>query len=535
MAYDEFDDGDQSEYTGGQAEPEYGGGWADEQAKDAGAEGAGYAEEPSEPAEVAAEAGAEAGGSAEERAEAPLLDEQAPAGTFAPEPKRSFTEAAHPKKRAAAPAKTNKTLVLSAIAGAFALLVIASVAIPSLRRGKQPKESAETPVANDPRLTDYSLLVPEKEAPLYMEPSDAQEPPAALPPLSIDGAVQAEPMPAVEEPPAPRHAAPSQGAYASERPNTRGDRLQAKSISGIKGLTSTQSRYLDGSSGLTAQAAQAEQAANPYAQYGLPPKEQYIQQALGAYGLQAPQPGAAAAGYAQGGGYAGNGYAAQNDQSGKTLFYQNGRDNAGMGQYLPQASIWQGTIFEATLTSDINTDLPGEATAMIAKNVYSSLDGKYMLIPQNSRLFGTYNSSISYSQSRVQVGWHTLIRPDGYAISLGNMQATDARGAAGLPGIVNDHPFQYLKALGLISAFRVMGGELGASSAQLGANNTYVQNLAADTQNMINTFGAKIIDRALDVQPTIVIRAGTTINIVANQTLLLPPLDPYPATQSYHR
>jgi type IV secretion system protein VirB10 len=476
----------------------------------------------------------------EDSAGAPLMDEDAPAGAFAPEPKRPFTDAARPKKNRPAPAKANKTLVLGALAGAVVLLVVASVAAPLLKREKQPKEAGEPPIASDPRLTDYSLLVPEKKAAPYAEPSYDEEIEAPLPPLSIDNAVLAEPMPAVEEPPAPYYAAPSQGPRVSERPNTRDDRLQAKSISGIKGVTSTQKQYLDGSAGALAQADQITQAPNPYAQYGLPPKEQYMQQALGAYGYAAGgaaggggngyAAGSAASGYAAGGGYA-----AQNDQSGKTLFYQNGRESAGMGQHLPQASIWQGTIFEATLTSAINTDLPGEAAAMITKNVYSSLDGKYMLIPQNSRLFGTYNSSISYSQSRVQVGWHTLIRPDGYAISLGNMQATDAKGAAGLPGIINDHPFQYLKALGLISAFRIMGGELGASAAQLGANNTYVQNLTADTQNMINAFGAKIIDRALDVQPTIVIAAGTPINIVVNQTLLLPPIDPYPVAQSYHR
>jgi type IV secretion system protein VirB10 len=518
MARDEFDDDDALE----PADPEYGASYTGEAAEEAEAEGGGRREEPYEPAEAAAEAD----DSTEEAAGAPLMDEEAPSSAFKPEPKRPFMEAAHPKKRGAAPVKTNKTLVLGAIAGAFALLVIASAVIPLFRGEKQPKEAAETPGANDPRWTDYSRLAPEKER-LVPPSADGDEELYLPPPPLLDNAVQTvqtEPPPPPAEAPQPRPSATYQGASVSSRPVTRDDRLQAKSISGIKGLTSTQKQYLDGSSGAIAQAAQAS---NPYAQYGLPPKDQYMQQALGAYGSASPQPQAAA--YASG-----SGYAAQNDQSGKTLFHQNGREGAGMGQYLPQASIWQGTIFEATLTSAINTDLPGEATAMITKNVYSSLDGKYMLIPQNSRLFGAYNSSISYSQSRVQVGWHTLIRPDGYAISLGNMQATDAKGAAGLPGIVNDHPFQYLKALGLISAFRIMGGELGTSAAQLD-NNMYVQNLAADTQNMINTFGAKIIDRALDVQPTIVIAAGTPINIVANQTLLLPPLDPYPVTQSYRR
>jgi type IV secretion system protein VirB10 len=433
--------------------------------------------------------------------------------------------------------KTNKQLIQTAAAGVIVAMIVVSVFSQAFKsESKKEKTPVKTVSAADPRATDYRRLVPAKERPIESGRDDEEIALPALPPL--DDAVQTEASPLEEPaPPAPaRSGATYSGSYAPERPVTRDDRLQAKSISGIKGITSTQKYYLDGSTGMPAQQRQPA-SANPYAQYGLPPKEQYAQQALGAYdGLTAAQP-QAAGGYAAQTAptdYAGS-YTAQNDQSGKMSFYQNGREGAGMGQYLPLASIWQGTIFEATLTAAINTDLPGEVTAMITKNVYSSLDGKYLLIPQNSRLFGTYNSSISYSQSRVQVGWHTLIRPDGYAVRLGNMQATDAQGAAGLPGIINDHPFQYLKAIGLISAFRILGGELGTTAAQLNNNNAYVQNLIADTQNMINQFGAKIIDRALDVQPTIVITAGTPINIVANQTLLLPPLDPYPVTQSYRR
>jgi type IV secretion system protein VirB10 len=214
-------------------------------------------------------------------------------------------------------------------------------------------------------------------------------------------------------------------------------------------------------------------------------------------------------------------------------FYNQGRENSGGGVWLGPATIWQGTIFEATLTGNINTDLPGEVTAVIAKNVYSSLDGRYLLIPQNSKLFGTYNSSISYSQSRVQVAWHTLIRPDGYAVNLGNMQATDAAGAAGLKGSINDHPFQFLKAVILMSVFNIISAEFENTAAT--TSNQYAQNVLANSQEVATTLGSKLIDRALDVQPTITIKAGLKINIVANTALSLPPLPPYDVTMPYQR
>ena len=227
-----------------------------------------------------------------------------------------------------------------------------------------------------------------------------------------------------------------------------------------------------------------------------------------------------------------NSYVQQNDQSGKNTFYNQNRGSVS-GQWLPLNSIWQGTIFDATLTSDISTDLPGECTAVITKNVYSSQDGRYLLIPQNSKLLGSYNSSISYSQKRVQVGWHTLIRPDGYMVNLGNFNATDAKGASGLKGAINDHPFAYLKAIALMSAVNIVNSEIQATTAA--SSNEYVQNVLANSQQIATTLGEKLIDRAMDVQPTIKIKAGTTINIVANTNLELPVLEPWEVTEPYQK
>jgi type IV secretion system protein VirB10 len=306
-----------------------------------------------------------------------------------------------------------------------------------------------------------------------------------------------------------------------EQPDTRNDRLQAKSISGIKGLTSSRQNYAapDRTSPLTSVTGNLQSSVNnPYAQFGMPAKEEYMNSMLTAYTQNSMSSG---------------GYATQNNQSDKLSFINQGRENSGGGQWLPINSVWQGTIFEATLTSAINTDLPGECTAWVTKNVYSSLDGRFLLIPQNSRLYGSYNSSISYSQSRVQIGWHTLIRPDGYMINLGNIQATDRQGAAGLNGFINDHPFAYLKALGLITALNLINGQFNATEAN--TQNPYVQNMLVDSQNMANRLADKIIDRALDIQPTIIIKSGAKINIVANQTLTLPPLTPYGVEEPYHR
>jgi type IV secretion system protein VirB10 len=424
-----------------------------------------------------------------------------------------------PKKTSAAqalgsgqPHKLNTQLILSIGVSAFALIFIfATFVMPMLNREKAKDAAKPKITAVNP--SDYSALVPRPpHVPVNEEEDDdLEEIISELPPV--------DPRFRYEEPPPPVMSAETpSGGY--ERPDTRNDRLQAKAISGIKGITPTQKNYMSGPGAVPYQNYQqipaAADPANPYAQYGMPSKSDYTQQMLSMYqGANADT------------------YTRQNDQSGKMLFYNQGRDDAGNGSWLGANTIWMGTIFEATLTSNINTDLPGEVTAWVTKNIYSSLDGRYLLIPQNSRLIGTYNSSISYSQSRVQVGWHTLIRPDGYMVNLGAMQATDPQGAAGLKGFINDHPFQYLKALALLSAFNILNVELGATITD--TSNQYVQNVMANSQEIANTLGSKLIDRALDVQPTITIKAGTKINIVANTNLVLPPLPPYEVTMPYHK
>ena len=410
------------------------------------------------------------------------------------------------------PLKLNRQLILFIILGFCCLSVLfVTFILPAFQTKKAQAEVAKKS-AEKTEFVDYSLYANRRnenqEMPNEQNFYDDVEIPE--PYTYYDNNI---PEPEFHSPPPSNNNVMT--SSSSERPDTRNDRLQGKSISGIKNLSSSRNNYAP-------PAPQNDQPANnPYAQFGLPAnRDDYLKSVLSASGQGANN----------------NSYTAQNNQNGKLDFVNQGRENAGSGQWLPFNAVWQGTIFEATLTSEINTDLPGECTAWITKNVYNSLDGRFLLIPQNSRLLGSYNSVINYAQSRVQVGWHTLIRPDGYMVNLGNMQAADLKGASGLTGFVNDHPFAYLKALGLITALNVVNAEFDQGIAGAAeSENTYVQNILADSRDMTNRLSTKIIDRALDIQPTIIISNGTKLNIVVNQNLVLPPLAPYGVNQQYQR
>lgn len=224
-------------------------------------------------------------------------------------------------------------------------------------------------------------------------------------------------------------------------------------------------------------------------------------------------------------------YTQQNMQQNKTDFYKTNTENFVSGSYIARDTIWMGTIIPAVLLTGINTDTPGLIKAQVTENVYDSMTGKMLLIPQGTILIADYNSYISYAQKRVQIAWNTLIRPDGYQLTLNNMSATDSQGFSGIKGHVDEHFFEYVKAMGIITAFTAVNGEF-ANAADT-ANNQYAQNLISANQSVTNQLGAKLIERAMDIQPTITVKNGSKINVFMSQNIALPPIENNPA--SYKR
>lgn len=313
------------------------------------------------------------------------------------------------------------------------------------------------------------------------------------------------------------------GSAQSKRPDTRNNAIQ-KPIQGIKGLTPTGRTAQSAAQGAyqgIADASTATAQTNPYAQFGLPAKEDLMKQILSQQGLR--------------GGFI-NSYDSQNNQSGKEQFFSTGKGNTDTGQFLSAFSLFQGTIIPAVLITGINTDLPGDIIARVTSNIYSSQTGQFLLIPQGTLLFASYNSSVSYAQNRVQIAWKTLIRPDGFMMELGNMQGADAQGYAGIRGKVDHHVWAFLGGMLLTTAVGI--GETANKVEKFPQNvpqNAYTRTVTDSAYDATKRLTDKIIDRALDIQPTIIIAPGTSVNILTNANLALPPVETPPVTRRYVR
>ncbi|WP_206243650.1 TrbI/VirB10 family protein [Novosphingobium terrae] len=176
-----------------------------------------------------------------------------------------------------------------------------------------------------------------------------------------------------------------------------------------------------------------------------------------------------------------------------------------------------GTVLAASLITGLNSDLPGLVTAQITENAYDSASGHYLLIPQGSRLIGSYDSVVAYGQKRALVIWQRIILPDGSSVRIDNVPASDTAGYAGLADKVDVHTWQLLKGVALSTMLGV--------SAQLsfGSNESdLLRALRESTQQSVSRAGDQIVSHALNVQPTITVRPGWPLRVVVHKDIVLP-------------
>lgn len=184
-------------------------------------------------------------------------------------------------------------------------------------------------------------------------------------------------------------------------------------------------------------------------------------------------------------------------------------------------TLHAGSIIAASLITGLNSDLPGIVTAQVTQNAYDSVTGRTLLIPQGSRLIGSYDSVVAFGQSRALVVWQRIILPDGASIRIDNAPASDTQGYAGLSDHIDRHTWQLLKGVALSTLLGV-GTELGWGSSE----SDLVRAVRESAQQSGARAGDQLVARNLDVQPTLRVRPGWPLRIVVHQDLILKPWRP---------
>jgi type IV secretory pathway VirB10-like protein len=205
------------------------------------------------------------------------------------------------------------------------------------------------------------------------------------------------------------------------------------------------------------------------------------------------------------------------------------RDYAGIPRQAPPlGSPLPGDLGRPMLNAGAASNTPNPAgsavdpeaqlTAQVSENVFDTPTGKYLLIPQGARLIGQYDSQIAFGQSRVLLVWTRLIMPNGKSIVLERQPGADTSGYSGLDDEVDNHWGTLLKAA-LLSTLLSVGSEADTT----GNENALVQAIRRGGSESFNQVGQRVVGRNLDIQPTLTIRPGFPVRVIANRDLVLAP------------
>ncbi|WP_068084100.1 TrbI/VirB10 family protein [Novosphingobium rosa] len=176
-----------------------------------------------------------------------------------------------------------------------------------------------------------------------------------------------------------------------------------------------------------------------------------------------------------------------------------------------------GTVLAASLITGLKSDLPGLVTAQVTENAYDSATGHYLLIPQGSRLIGSYDSVVAYGQNRALLVWQRIILPDGSSVRIDNVPASDLSGYAGLADKVDVHTWQLLKGV-VLSTMLGVSAQLSFGSDE----SDLLRALRQSTQQSVSRAGDQVVSRALNVQPTITVRPGWPLRVVVHKDIVMP-------------
>ncbi|EAH6765239.1 conjugal transfer protein TrbI [Campylobacter coli] len=178
----------------------------------------------------------------------------------------------------------------------------------------------------------------------------------------------------------------------------------------------------------------------------------------------------------------------------------------------------------AILITGVNSDLPGQILAQVTQNVYDSATGKYLLIPQGTKVVGAYSSNIIYGQSRLLVAWNKLIFPNGDTLNLDGMQGTSQDGYTGFEDQVDNHYFRIFGSAFLLSSISA-GIALSDNSDTNSEKETASDKAIAQAIQQMGQVASEMIRKNMNISPTLKIRPGYKFNIFATKDIILEPLE----------
>jgi type IV secretion system protein VirB10 len=180
--------------------------------------------------------------------------------------------------------------------------------------------------------------------------------------------------------------------------------------------------------------------------------------------------------------------------------------------------VFEGTTIDTVLVNRLDGEFAGPVKVMVTNPVYSQ-NRQHMLIPEGAFILGDVQKVSSLGQKRLAVTFHRMLMPDGYSVDLDQFHGLDQAGATGLKDKVNNH---YVEIFGASIALGVISCAAEATNANQGYNESGPEAYKAGIASSLSQSGANVLDRFINIPPTITIREGHRIKVYITQDMLLP-------------
>ena len=194
--------------------------------------------------------------------------------------------------------------------------------------------------------------------------------------------------------------------------------------------------------------------------------------------------------------------------------------------------VYEGSVLDTVLMNRLDGDAAGPVKVLVSNPLYSH-DRQHVIIPEGTVVLGEakkIGAAGFGQQRRMAVVFHRLIMPDGYSVDLDQFHGLDQIGEEGLKDKVNNHYLQVFGtsiALGVVAGASVItqgGGTITTSGSQAFTNGA---------AGSVSQSAAAILDRFLQIPPTITIREGHRVKVYFTQDLLLPAYSNHTIPQTF--
>jgi type IV secretion system protein VirB10 len=188
--------------------------------------------------------------------------------------------------------------------------------------------------------------------------------------------------------------------------------------------------------------------------------------------------------------------------------------------YGKQHVLFEGSFIETVLVNRLSGDFNGPVICQVTTDLYSR-NRSALLIPAGTKVLGEAKSVSAQGQSRLAVVFHRMIMPDGYAVDLDQAPALNQVGETALKDKVNNHYFKIFGssiAIGAIAGFT----SAGTQTTGYGQSTSYSDAYRQGVSDSLSQSSMHILDKFLNLLPTITIREGHRVKVYITQDLVLP-------------